>query len=100
MRIGDWSSDVCSSDLWPLLQSGELDVLMKQTGWTQSRDTELGLNFSRSYILGTFTVLARKELGSRVADLNGGTICAPAGSSNERAMASFIKANTDRKSVV
>ena len=32
---------------FPALQSGDLDVIIKVTGWTMSRDTELGLQFSR-----------------------------------------------------
>lgn len=75
---------------WPLLQSGELDIVIKQSGWTQSRDTELGLNMTRPYIIGTFQVLAHADLGAEhIADLDGGTICAPAGSTNEKVMAGY-----------
>lgn len=79
---------------WPLLQSGELDVVIKQSGWTQSRDTELGFDLSRPYYIGTFQVLTRKDLGAAsIADLDGGTICVPAGSTNERYIANYIETN-------
>jgi general L-amino acid transport system substrate-binding protein len=31
---------------WPMLQSGELDVLIKATDWTMGRDSELGFQYS------------------------------------------------------
>ena len=34
---------------WPALQSGEVDMVIKASGATLSRDTELGLQFSLSY---------------------------------------------------
>ncbi|AFK56474.1 transporter substrate-binding domain-containing protein [Tistrella mobilis] len=78
---------------WPALQSGELDVVIKQSGWTQSRDTELGFNASRPYIIGTFQVMTHKELGAaHITDLDGGSICAPAGSTNERVIAEYAAA--------
>lgn len=79
---------------WPLLQSGELDVVIKQSGWTQSRDTELGFNLSRPYIIGTFQVLTHTNLNAgSIADLDGGSICAPTGSTNERFIADYAKSH-------
>ncbi len=75
---------------WPLVQSGELDVVIKQSGWTLARDTELGLNITRPYIIGTFQVLAPKSLGvSSVLEMDGGSICAPAGTTNERVISAY-----------
>lgn len=75
---------------WPMLQSGELDVVVKQSGWTLSRDTELGFNITRPYIMGTFQVLAPKKLGvSSVLEMDGGSICAPAGTTNERVISAY-----------
>src|SRR5262249_55551119 len=36
---------------WPALQSGEVDIVIKASGATLSRNTELGLQFSMSYYL-------------------------------------------------
>ena len=76
---------------WPSLQSGDVDIIIKASGGTFSRDTELGFQFSNSYYLGTTKIMAHKELelGS-VKDADGGTICIPAGSSQEKQVASYI----------
>ena len=65
---------------WPSLQSGDIDVVIKVSGWTQSRDTELNLAYSRPYFIGAFQIMTLKELGANsVADLDGGSICVSAG---------------------
>lgn len=75
---------------WPSLQSGNVDVIIKASGATLSRDTELGLQFSMSYYLGTTKVMARKELGlASLKDAQGGTICIPAGTSQEQQVAAY-----------
>lgn len=75
---------------WPALQSGDVDVIIKASGGTFSRDTELGLQFSNSYYLGTTKVMTHKELGlTSLKDADGGTICIPAGASQERQVASY-----------
>lgn len=75
---------------WPSLQSGDIDVVIKASGGTLSRDTELGFQFSNSYYLGTTKIMAHKELElSGVKDADGGTICIPAGASQERQVSSY-----------
>lgn len=75
---------------WPSLQSGELDVVIKASGGTFSRDTELGLQFSQSYFIGTTKVMVRKDAGiESLADTDGGAICIPAGTTIERQVASY-----------
>lgn len=75
---------------WPSLQSGNVDLIIKASGATLSRDTELGLQFSMSYYLGTTKVMARKELGlASLKDAQGGTICIPAGTSQEQQVAAY-----------
>lgn len=79
---------------WPALQSGDVDVVIKASGWTMSRDTELNLNFSRPYLIGAFQVMSTKDLGAEnVAGLDGGSICVAAGTSTEKVMAGFIESN-------
>lgn len=78
---------------WPALQSGDIDIVIKASGGTRSRDTELGLQFSNSYYLGTTKVMAHKELGvTSLADAAGGSICVPASTSTERQVASYLEA--------
>jgi general L-amino acid transport system substrate-binding protein len=75
---------------WPALQSGDVDVVIKASGATLSRDTDLGLQFSMSYYLGTTKVMAHKELGLKsLKDAAGGTICIPAGTSQEQQVAAY-----------
>lgn len=77
---------------FPAIQSGEVDVIIKATGWTMGRDTELGLQFSNSYMLAPIQVMVRKELGAKtVKDLDGGSVCVPAGTSTERSVAEYMK---------
>lgn len=45
---------------FPALQSGDVDVVIKATGWTMGRDTELGLQFSNPYFFGGSQLMVRK----------------------------------------
>lgn len=77
---------------WPALQSGDIDLVIKASGGTLSRDTELGLQFSNSYYLGTTKIMAHNELGlSSLKDADGGTICVPAGTSTEKQVNSYLQ---------
>lgn len=79
---------------WPALQSGDIDVVIKLSGWTFSRDTELNLAYSRPYFVGGFHIMSHAELGAeKVADLDGGSICVPAGTSTERILAAYLEKN-------
>ena len=77
---------------FPSLQSGDIDVIIKATGWTMGRDTELGIQFSVPYFVGATNVMMPKELGSTAPEtLSGGSLCANAGTSTERLAANFFK---------
>ncbi|MEM7426405.1 MAG: amino acid ABC transporter substrate-binding protein [Pseudomonadota bacterium] len=77
---------------FPALQSGDVDVVIKATGWTMGRDTELGLQFSLPYFFGGAQLLVRKELGINSAKgLDGGTVCVAAGTTIERIVADHLK---------
>lgn len=76
---------------FPALQSGDVDVIIKATGWTMGRDTELGLQFSLPYFFGGTQFMAHGDLG--IADatgLEGGTICVEAGTTIERLAANYM----------
>lgn len=79
---------------FPSLQSGDIDVIIKVTGWTQSRDTELGLQFSRPYFIGPFYVMSQTALGAgSISDLAGGVFCVNAGTTVERVLADYMETN-------
>ena len=76
---------------FPAIQSGDVDVIIKVTGWTFGRDTDVGLQFSRPYFLGGFQIATHAELGATsAADLEGGTICVDAGSSAVRETNNYL----------
>ncbi|ASJ73151.1 transporter substrate-binding domain-containing protein [Granulosicoccus antarcticus] len=45
---------------FPALQSGDVDIIIKATGWTMGRDTELGLQFSLPYFFGGTQLMAQE----------------------------------------
>lgn len=77
---------------FPSLQSGDLDLVIKATGWTMSRDTELGVQFSMPYFVGATTFIAHKDLNVKsLADMAGGTICVAGGTSTEKLISDYVK---------
>ena len=79
---------------FPSIQSGDIDVIIKVTGWTQTRDTELGLQYSRPYFIGPFYVMSRTDLEAQaVSDLEGGVFCVNSGTTVERVLADYMEAN-------
>lgn len=79
---------------WPALKSGEVDIVIKGSGWTMSRDTENALQFSRPYFLGGAQAAVRKDLGVASAmDLDGASVCVPSGTSTERQAAAWFDSN-------
>ncbi len=79
---------------FPSIQSGDIDVIIKVTGWTMTRDTELGLQYSRPYFIGPFYVMSKTELGAKgIADLEGGVFCVNAGTTVERVLTDYMETN-------
>lgn len=86
---------------WPSLQSGDIDIVIKASGGTLSRDTDLGLQFTNSYYLGTTKVMAHKELNlTSLKDAEGGSICVPAATSTEKQVASYLAAKGIKMEIV
>jgi general L-amino acid transport system substrate-binding protein len=86
---------------WPSLNSGEIDLVVKTTDATMSRDTELGYQFSIPYLYGAFQFMTRVKSGAKTAkDLNGGTICTSAGTNNARYVNDFLKVHNLKAEVL
>lgn len=86
---------------WPSLNSGEIDLVVKTTDATMSRDTELGYQFSVPYLYGAFQFMTHASLNAKVAmDLAGGTICTSAGTNNARYLADFLKVKNIKAEVL
>ncbi|MDZ4394346.1 transporter substrate-binding domain-containing protein [Cypionkella sp.] len=79
---------------WPSLQAGELDIVIKSSGWTMSRDTDNALQFSRPYMMAAISYSTHTDNGAKtVKDLDGGTVCVQAGTTLERYAADHAAAN-------
>ncbi|WP_223479279.1 amino acid ABC transporter substrate-binding protein [Oricola indica] len=76
------------------LQSGEIDVLSRNTTWTMSRDTQLGLNFAGvNYYDGQgFMIRTSMEINSAL-ELSGASICTNTGTTTELNVADYFRAN-------
>ncbi|KAB7619698.1 amino acid ABC transporter substrate-binding protein [Alkalilimnicola sp. S0819] len=76
------------------LQSGEIDLLSRNTTWTATRDTALGFNFAGVIFYDGQGFMVRKELGIDSArQLSGATLCANSGTTTELNMADYFRAN-------
>jgi general L-amino acid transport system substrate-binding protein len=76
------------------LQSGEIDMLSRNTTWTLSRDTALGLNFTVVTYYDGQGFLVRKKLGVKSAlELGGATVCVQTGTTTELNLADYFRAN-------
>jgi len=76
------------------LQSGEIDVLSRNTTWTHSRDTSLGVNFAGVNYYDGQGFLVAKSLGvSSAKQLDGASVCITAGTTTELNLAEYFKAN-------
>ena len=86
---------------WPTLQSGELDIVIKSSGWTMSRDTDTALQFTRPYIMAAIHYATHAENGAKsVKDLDGGTACIQGGTTFERYAIDHAAANDYKLEVV
>jgi general L-amino acid transport system substrate-binding protein len=76
------------------LQTGEVDILSRNTTWTLSRDTQLGLNFAGITFFDGQGFMVPKKLGVKSAkELNGATICVQPGTTTELNLADYFRAN-------
>jgi general L-amino acid transport system substrate-binding protein len=76
------------------IQSGEVDVLARNTTWTLQRDTQLGLNFAPVNYYDGQGFMVPKKLGVKSAkELNGATVCVQPGTTTELNLADYFRAN-------
>src|SRR6266446_3547090 len=77
-----------------VLQSGEADVLTRNTTWTVLRDTEQGFNFAPvTYYDGQGFMVAKKAGIKSAKELDGATICVQPGTTTELNLADYFRAN-------
>ncbi len=76
------------------LQSGEIDILSRNTTWTLTRDTALGLNFAAVTYYDGQGFMVPESLGVKSAkELDGATVCVQPGTTTELNLADYFRAN-------
>ncbi len=76
------------------LQSGEVDILSRNTTWTVTRDSSLGLNFvGVNYYDGQGFMVPTKLKVKSAKQLNGATVCVQPGTTTELNLADYFRAN-------
>ena len=77
-----------AAERFALLASGEVDVLFRNTTWTQSRDTELGGDFGPTTFYDGQQIMGKAEFGftdgSTLVDVDGARLCTNAGTTTEK----------------
>ncbi len=83
-----------ASDRFQALQSKQIDVLSRNSTWTMSRETELGLAFAGvTFYDGQGLMLRRARNITTALDLDGSKVCVQAGTTTELNLRDFFKAN-------
>ncbi|WP_115855426.1 amino acid ABC transporter substrate-binding protein [Kushneria indalinina] len=76
------------------LQSGEVDLLSRNTTWTASRDNSMGLTFAGVTFYDGQGMMVRKDLGvSSAKELDGASVCVISGTTTELNLADYFRAN-------
>jgi general L-amino acid transport system substrate-binding protein len=90
-----------AKDRFTALQSGEVDVLIRNTTWTSSRDSSLGLSFTGVGYYDGQGFMVRKSLKVNSAlELTGASVCVQQGTTTELNLADYFRAhNMQLKSV-
>ncbi len=82
-----------ANERFPVLQAGEVDVIFRNTTWTISRDTSLGLEFGPTTFYDGQGMMVRAADGiNTLEDLDGGTICVQSGTTTEKNLADVFRA--------
>src|SRR3954454_7869021 len=81
-----------AKDRFTALQSGEIDLLSRNTTWTLSRDTSLGANFTGVTYYDGQGFLVKKSLKVNSAlELGNASVCVQTGTTTEQNLADYFK---------
>lgn len=90
-----------AKDRFTALQSGEIDVLVRNSTWTMSRDTQLGLDFvAVNYYDGQGFLVRKSANVDSAKGLDGASICTQQGTTTELNLADFFRSNNIKYEVV
>ena len=80
-----------AAERFTAVQTGDVDVLMRNTTWTQSRDSDVGMDFGPTTYYDGQQLLARAGDGfdgsSQIVDIDGAVVCTSAGTTTEKNIA-------------
>ena len=83
-----------AQERFPVLQTGEVDVLVRNTTWTSNRDTALGFDFApTTYYDGQGFMVSSNSGIVELEDLDGTTVCVQSGTTTELNLADVMAAN-------
>ena len=83
-----------SQQRFAALQSGEVDILSRNTTWTLTRDASLGLSFTGvTYYDGQGFMVPAKSKVKSAKQLKNATVCVQSGTTTEKNLTEFSKAN-------
>jgi general L-amino acid transport system substrate-binding protein len=83
-----------SKERFTALQSGEVDVLSRNTTWTLNRDSALGLDFVGVNYYDGQGFMVPKSLGVKSAlELDGASVCVQTGTTTELNLADYFRAH-------
>ena len=86
-----------AKDRFTALQTGDVDVLIRNTTWTLLRDTQLGLNATGiNYYDGQGFVVRKSLKVNSALELNDATVCVQQGTTTELNLADYFRANKMR----
>jgi len=85
---------VAFKEAFTALQSGEIDILTRNTTWTYQRDTKLGLEFVGVLFYDGQGFMVKKDLGVKSAlELDGASVCTQSGTTTELNLSDYFTAN-------
>jgi general L-amino acid transport system substrate-binding protein len=83
-----------AKDRFTALQSGDIDILSRNTTWTITRDTSLGLNFTGvTYYDGQGFMIRKDKKVNSALELSGASVCTQTGTTTEQNLADYFRAN-------
>lgn len=90
-----------TKDRFTALQSGEIDVLSRNTTWTLDRDSKMGLNFVGTIYYDGQGFMIRKSMKINSAlELSSATVCTQTGTTTELNVADYFRNNKMKYEVV
>jgi general L-amino acid transport system substrate-binding protein len=83
-----------SQQRFTALQSGEIDILPRNTTWTMTRDASLGLHFTGvTYYDGQGFMVPKSLNVKNAKEMRGATVCVQSGTTTELNLSDFSRAN-------